>query len=115
MSLPKALAAVVGLSGFAFCAGFGISGALTMPDNAVLYLDPDRKVYLASPCVGDFTGLRLGTPQEARHLKFSPDPSCREKGAFLSEDRSLSGQVLVSLGILKPMPSRWNSDGSWRW
>ena len=48
-------------------------------------------------------------------MKYSPDPQSRDNGDFTQEGRSLSGKFLESIGILPPLQSRWNKDGSWNW
>jgi hypothetical protein len=60
-------------------------------------------------------GLRLATVQDAYDMQYRPDPDCRERGAFVADGRSLTGTLLERLGILGPLPRRWNDDGSWNW
>lgn len=95
--------------------GFGISSSRTMPGNAIVLLDQESKTYTAPPCVQDPSTLTPATASDARKLGFSPDARCRDSGAFLADDRSLTGQMLVTIGLLDELPSRWNPDGTWRW
>lgn len=115
MALSSTFRSAIGVAGFVFAAGFGIGSDRTTPANAIVYLDLDHRTYFAPPCVNGSMNFMPGTARDAYAQKFSPDPACRDSGAFLSEDRSLSGQFLETLGLLTPKPSRWNPDGSWRW
>jgi hypothetical protein len=96
--------------------GFGIGSSIGMPDHAVVIVDADRKLYLAPPCVSE--GMRYFprlTIAQARKLGFQPEPSCRDQEGFVQEARSLSGIWFERLGLLNPLPSRWNADGTWNW
>ena len=86
-----------------------------MPDNAILLVDRTRGVYLAPPCVEAPERYVQLSAAEARRRGLRPEPNCRESGAFGQEDRSLSGALLQRLGLLGPIPSRWNADGTWKW
>lgn len=131
----------IGVVALAFL-GFGVSSDRSMPRNARVYIDPERNVYLAPPCLeltdaqrtrfADLarsarsyrdsmsalvrvTGLFPAVAAEVHDLQLRPEPRCRESGAFFEEGRSLTGAVLERLGMLGPKPSRWNADGSWNW
>jgi hypothetical protein len=100
----------------AFWGGFGIAITQTMPDHAIVLLDDKNHTYL-SPMYAEAkkSQFRVATAAEAHKLKYQPDNKCRNEDGFIQEDRSLSGYLLVRLGILPPLPSRWNADGTWNW
>ena len=108
----KLVAAFAGLGLFL---GFGIGSDRSMPANAVLYLDHTSRVYIAPPCVTSRGNLAVATAAAAYALKYRPEAKCRDEGGFVQEDRSLTGHLLEKIGILGPVPSRWNADGSWNW
>ena len=103
----------LGMLGFVYFLGFGIGSSKYMPDNAFVYVNDDTKILFAPPCVSEVTGLRLMTASEAHRLAYKADRNCVNEGSYYQEMRSLSGQLLVKLRILEPLPSRWNEDGSW--
>lgn len=96
--------------------GFGIGASVVAPEHAIVIIDEDRKLYFAPPCVSEeMRHLPRITIGQARKLSFNPDTVCRDTGGFMQETRSLSGQLLQKLGVLSPLRSRWNADGSWNW
>ncbi len=50
-----------------------------------------------------------------RKLNYEPDKKCRDAKGFSQDSRSLTANLLVRLGLLPPVPSRWNPDGTWNW
>lgn len=109
---------IVGLLGivlFIAMLGFGISTTKTMPDHAWILVDDAKRVYLSQPCASDGDRFRLLTVREAYELKYKPDDDCRNSSGFVSEGRSLTGMFLEKLGLLRPLPERWNEDGTWNW
>jgi len=101
---------------FTLLAGFFIVPARSMPDNAVVLLDDQNHMYVSPLCGQQEDKVyRATTAAEARQLKYKPDKKCRDKGGFSQEYRSLTGNLLVRLGMLPPVPSRWNPDGTWNW
>ena len=108
----KATAVLVGIL---LAIGLGIGSSKGMPDYAQVYIDDAKRTYLAPPCLKIIAGLRAVTAGEARRLGYSPDRKCRKEGAFIQDDRSFTGMLLQEVGILKPIPSRWNEDGSWNY
>lgn len=90
---------------------------MVAPDNALVLLDESKDTYLAPPCVkAEAAGLLQRVPLSlAQELKFQSDDQCRNSDDFVQEGRSLSGLLLQKVGILGPLPSRWNPDGSWNW
>lgn len=128
MMLKKIKDSLIGLGviilGFAIL-GFFITSSISMPDEAHVLVDDNKKVYYAPPYIEflqskqissiDVTALRKTTAGEARAMKYKPDPECRDNGYFLQEGRNLTLQFFEKVGILKPLPHRWNRDGSWNW
>ena len=110
-----AIKVAAALIGVLLMIGLGIGSLKGMPDYAKVYVNDAAKTYLAPPCTKTTTGLRVITAGEARRLGYRPDRKCRDEGAFMQDDRSLTGTLLQTIGILKPIPSRWNEDGSWNY
>lgn len=79
----------------------GISFALEAGDSPKLILAPMRPA----------TMYKL----ESTTGKFSPDEHCRDQNGFMQDGRSASGMFLERIGILGPIKSRWNQDGTWNW
>ena len=103
---------------FFFFIGFGVGVSKSPPKHAIVFVDSAEKTYFAPPCVkalGERTTLMESTIGKVYNLKLNPDPECRETGAFLQDARSLSGQLLVKIGVLEPLKAGWNIDGSWNW
>ncbi len=95
--------------------GLAIKSSKGMPDYAEVYVNNAAKTYLAPPCTTATLGLRAMTAGEARRSGYRPDSKCRDEGSFIQDDRSLTGMLFQKIGILKPIPSRWNEDGSWNY
>ncbi len=101
---------------FTFMAGFYIVPTRSMPDNALVLLDDQSKTYFSPRCAKkEEKPLRSATAAEARQLKYEPDQSCQGAAGFRQDGRSMSGNLLERLGMLPPLPSRWNRDGTWNW
>jgi hypothetical protein len=97
-------------------AGFFIVPTRDMPDNAVVLLDDQTRTYLSPACAQqDKREYRRATAAEARKLNYKPDKKCQAAGGFSQDQRSLSGNFMARLGMLAPLPSRWNADGTWNW
>ncbi len=101
---------------FTFLAGFYIVPTRAMPDNAIIFLDDQNRTYFSPSCADqDQKKLRPATAAEAHRLKYEPDKDCQKKTGFSQDSRSLSGKLMERLGMLPPLPSRWNPDGTWNW
>lgn len=101
---------------FTVLAGFFIVPTRNMPDNALVLMDDQSKTYFSPSCAKkEGKTLRAATAAEARRLKYEPDKKCRDEAGFSQDARSLSGRLMERLGMLPPLPSRWNKDGSWNW
>ena len=101
---------------FTLMAGFFIVPTRSMPDNAIVFLDEANRTYLSPVCADkDQKKFRPATAAEARRLKYEPDKRCGGAEGFSQDARSLSGKFMERLGMLPPLPSRWNPDGTWNW
>jgi hypothetical protein len=101
---------------FTLLAGFFIVPTRTMPDHAIVLLDDQERTYLSPSCAkNDRVQFRPARAVEARKLNYQPDKKCQDSGGFNQDRRSITGNFLVRLGLLPPLPSRWNADGTWNW
>ncbi len=101
---------------FTFLAGFCLTPTRPMPDNAIVLLDEQNHTYVSPGCANkEKQDYRQSRAAEARKLNYAPDKKCQDAGGFSQEQRSISGNYLVRLGLLPPLPSRWNADGTWNW
>jgi len=101
---------------FTLLAGFFIVPTRDMPDNAVVLLDDQSGTYFSPACAGqEKRTYRPATAEEARKLHYAPDKKCGDAKGFKQDTRSLSGNLMARMGMLPPLPSRWNEDGSWNW
>lgn len=103
------------LLGVLLLIGLGIQSSKTTPDHAIVHVNDASKTYSAPLCTQTKGKLRIATAAQARKMGYSPDPECRDQGWFVQDDRSLTGMLLQKIGFLKPLPSRWNKDGSWNY
>ena len=103
------------LIGVLLLIGLGIGSSKAMPNSAKVYVNDVEKTYLAPPCTTTTPSFRAMTAGEARKLGYEPDKKCCDDGTFVQDDRSLTGMFLQTIGVLKPIPSRWNEDGSWNY
>jgi hypothetical protein len=108
--------AVVATAALFFFAGFGIKGHMPMPGYAAVYLDDQTETYIALPCMKDWQDragpgrtVRLAKAREALQMKYGPDADCRDTGAFAPEAGSMSGRLLVKLGIMQPVQFWWDA------
>lgn len=95
--------------------GLSIGSSRTMPENAIVLVDDEARTYFAPPCVAKQGNLRVVTAAEVHDLGYSPDRDCVNEGGFMQDGRSLTGKLLEAIGLFKPLPSRWNADGTWNW
>jgi hypothetical protein len=113
--LPTIRFAVIMLI-FTLLAGFFIVPTRDMPDNAIVLLDEQNHTYLSPGCANqekrEYREARAG---EARKLNYAPDKKCRDVKGFSQDNRSLTGNFMARLGMLPPLRSRWNADGTWNW
>lgn len=101
---------------FTFMAGFYIVPTREMPDNALVFLDDRNRTYISPRCSGkERQEFRPATAAEARRLQYEAEAKCLKESGFSQDARSVSGNFLVRLGMLPPLPSRWNADGTWNW
>ena len=90
-----------------------------MPDNAVVLVDDQQKLYHSPIHFRDDkidmpSGLREIRAVEAKEQNYKPDPICRDREYFSHERGSLLRATLSDWFGLAGKP-RWNEDGSWNW
>ena len=109
-----------------FCFGFVIESSQSIPGYALVFLDDTTKTYISWPCVeawkrranGDVS--RRSTASEAWRLGYKMDEDCRDASGFIDAERSPSGMLLQSIGILPPITHWWDEpyqtdDGAVIW
>ncbi len=112
----KFVKVALGIAAFLFMVGFGIGSIDPMPYYAVIFLDDTSKTFIALPCIEEWRSrptqtvdiVRRGTAGEARSLGYKPDDKCREAGGYSEGGRSLTGLMLVRLGVLGPLTHWWD-------
>lgn len=114
-NVARNLLAGAGVASALLLLGFGVGSSKAMPRNALILLDHQDRTYLAPVCVPNASRYEEAVAARADELGYRPEPECREKGAFVQDGRSLSGLALQRLGLLGPLRSRWNGDGTWNW
>ncbi len=128
MSIKKDIIAIfIGLIIFISVFGSVYTVKLEAPGHAVVYADPEKKVYYAPPYIDglmsqsklpkeiDAKKLKPYPMAEARVMQYRADETSRERGYFVQQYRSLSSYILEKAKIVKPLPTRWNKDGTWNW
>jgi hypothetical protein len=96
--------------------GFSIGSIDLMPPYAVVFLDDTNKTFIALPCIDEWRSrptqtvdlVRRGTAAEAGKLGYKVDAKCRDAGGYSEDGRSLTGLVLVRLGVLSPLTHWWD-------
>jgi hypothetical protein len=94
----------------------------TIPPNMIVYVDEGTKTYYAPPYIDgkkysselNVSNLKAQTISDAKKNNYKADSNSNELGYF-DEKTTLTNNILVRLGWVKPNPSRWNADGSWNW
>ncbi|MBW1731172.1 MAG: hypothetical protein JRH08_04285 [Deltaproteobacteria bacterium] len=88
----------------------------TMPDNAVVVITQEDKLYHSIHfdyiCVAGKTA-KTTTLKEALRMGYKPCPHCEELGYFKGNRRFLFYHLLSKLGI--QVNSRWDKNGNWLW
>ena len=94
-----------------------LGGMLPTPDYAIAYIDTDKNTYLTPPCLNNPESRRLvkSTIKEVYKSNLQADGDCVQSEGFFQEGRSGIGYLLEKIGILSPLKSRWNPDGTWNW
>jgi hypothetical protein len=140
--IVRILKLALGVFVAAVALGSVIETTHTIPDTALIFMDPVEGRYYGPTCLPldeadqrelsrllasaktpddasaailAITGLMPGLVGSARSMRFEPDRACQENGAFVAEGRSLARNYLEQRGILPPSTPRWNADGSWNW
>ncbi|PKM77833.1 MAG: hypothetical protein CVU90_05125 [Firmicutes bacterium HGW-Firmicutes-15] len=116
------IAIIVGIIFLIGLLGQEIMIGKNMPPNIILYVDETTNTYYAPPYIDgkkypsnlSLNSLKRKTFSEVKINKYKADSNCVELGYF-DEKTTLTNNILVRLGWVKPNPSRWNPDGSWNW
>lgn len=98
--------------------GFGFETGSTMPENAILLVDMDKRIYYSPTYIRDFgissNGLVSVRLEDIAGKGYKPDTTCQNAGYFMAEDDAsiIVFKVKELLGMNK---KRWNEDGTWNW
>jgi len=127
----KLLQAIVVIFGLLFYIGLQLDSFKITPDNAIIFIDHSKKLYFSPLCVYQklpstneqlldlefpkFFYLESGKYRDIKNKGFNTPGNCKGTKYWFQENRSMSGELLQNLGILKPLPARWNPDGSWNY
>jgi hypothetical protein len=106
----------LGIAALIALAGLGIGSIDSMPPYAVVVLDDTTKTYIALPCIEEWRSrpsqaidiVRRGTAGDAHSLGYDIDLPCRDAGGYIEDGRSLTGIILVKLGLLEPLTHWWD-------
>lgn len=122
LKLSNITAVLIGLILFVATMGQNYTVPLSAPDHAIVYVDSGSKIYyapsyidIAKPPSVDVKKLTRLTLKEAKALDYTADEASVEKGYFKQQYRPLTTFIFEKLGLAKPLPLRWNTDGSWNW
>jgi hypothetical protein len=113
----KIIISIFSVVAIVIVSGFGIGSSITTPNHAIVFVDENTATYLSPPCLPQeewrfYPEMKKG---DMKNLILVPGKACIDSGGFVQEGRSVSGIILESLGVLGPLKSRWNTDGSWNW
>lgn len=110
-----------------FLGGFSVDSLIRMPPYALVLVDTNG-YYYSPPCLMEegFTSIRkISAFAEAEGYEVSwkselregqsPGQDCKGSRYLMQEGRSLSGEFLEMIGLLDPLPSRWNANGTWNY
>lgn len=121
--MKKIASSLLSYIGIALFVAVGVTQCIEvskdMPDNAVVLVDDQQKLYHSPIHFRDDkadnpSGLRETRFVEVKERKYKPDPICRDRGYFSYEIGSLLRATLSDWFGLASTP-RWNEDGSWNW
>ncbi|MBD3637019.1 MAG: hypothetical protein HUJ25_06700 [Crocinitomicaceae bacterium] len=108
--------------------GFGFETTLSTPDYALIFVDENSYEYFSPPCLmeegydsveeivsfAEMNELKVYKKSEIKRKGLKQNPDCREQEGFVQEGRSITVNILVSLGLFSESETRWNEDGSWK-
>ncbi len=95
-----------------------VKNVISQGDPALVSARKNKDVEAALDVIEHFVGTENLRPVPWAQIKgtgYKPDPDCRDQSGFTQDGRSLTGLFLEAVGLLPPLPSRWNPDGSWKW
>ncbi len=119
MSKKQYAIAAAKIVGVLFLLGFGVDSYKQAPDNTMVLIVSETKDYY--PATDDYKKFleiqgyeyKVTTLKDARNSGRWVEKDARERGYFFQKGRSLSGKLLETIGILPPLASQWNPDGTW--
>ena len=115
--MKDAIKGIAAICGAILFLGLGCPTIKPASDDAVVCIDDSSREYRAPPCLleQDIADCQWATLRTVRELGYESNGECVTSGAFMMEGRSFTGSLLEELGILGPLPNRWNPDGTWNW
>ena len=89
--------------------GLYIQVCVSIPDDAIVYVDTHTNTYYAPPCLSskDKVNLHEIKISEAHQLGYKPDRDCVNQGGFSLPCRTLLSKILEDIGILEPKEFTW--------
>lgn len=119
------------LVGLALVVGLSLDSFKVTPENAIIYIDPTKKLYYSPLCVHgktptsmeqllalefpEFMELDAGRYRDIAEKDYQTPNECKGLTYWFQENRSMTGNLFQKVGILKPLPNRWNPDGTWNY
>jgi hypothetical protein len=112
----KFVKGALGIAAVLIFVGLGIGSIDSMPPYAVVFLDDTSKTFIALPCIEEWRArpthtvdvMRRGTVDDAHRLGYKIDLACRDAGGYSEDGRSLTGIILVKLGVGDPLTHWWD-------
>jgi hypothetical protein len=98
--------------------GFAFKTESTIPENAIILVDMDKKVYYSPTYLRDYKissdNLVVFTCKDISGKGYEPDDMCKDAGYFSAGDNScfIAYKVKQLLGLMK---KRGNEDGTSNW
>ena len=108
----------IGVLSAVIVGGFGLKTESTIPENAIILVDMDKKVYYSPTYLRDYKisseDLVVFTCKDISGKGYEPDNMCKDAGYFSAGDNScfIAYKMKQLLGMNK---KRWNEDGTWNW
>lgn len=103
---------------FLFSMGLGCGTTKAIPENAFIVIDEKAGLYMNPLCAIEYyenVDDLVFTTRAEQPKGLNPHPACRDAGGLATDGRSVSMAILEAVGIISPLPSRWNDDGTWNW
>ncbi len=100
--------------------GLGVDTIITAPPYAAVYVSDTRREFITPPFLAEHPSYavdyaRPWTYGAARAAGYGSERKCNNESCWSQEGRSLTGNAIQAAGVLPPLRSRWNPDGTWNW